>query len=111
MNVGRKIRILRVQKGINQQQLADLINKTRTLISHIEITSKVNYYTLLEISNALDVPISYFLEDNDNSLEEPREDYKTQLEKTEKLEREIELLKEIVSNQKDLIDELKKRLN
>ena len=68
MNIGKKIKVLRAEKGVSQQQLADLINKTRTLISHIEVTSKVNFYTLNEISSALGVPVSYFTDDNFDNL-------------------------------------------
>jgi transcriptional regulator with XRE-family HTH domain len=112
MDIGKKIKILRAKKGINQQQLADLINKTRTLISHIEVTSKVNFYTLNEISNALEVPVSYFTEDNfDNLVEETKANYSNLSEKVKKLEREIELLNEIILNQKEIIAQLKDRLD
>jgi len=109
MEVGKRIKILRAKKGISQQQLADLINKTRTLVSHIEITSKVNFYTLNEIASALDVPVTYFTDDNyyDNTLEDSKETYSNLSEKVKKLERENELLNEIVMNQKEIIQQLK----
>jgi transcriptional regulator with XRE-family HTH domain len=111
MDIGTKIKVLRAKKGLNQQQLAELINKTRTLISHIEITSKVNFYTLNEIAKALDVSVSYFTENGKNSLlEEPENEYISLNDKVEKLEREIELLNEIISNQKELIKELKDKV-
>ena len=109
MDVGKKIKILREKKGISQQQLADLINKTRTLISHIEVTSKVNFYTLNEISKALGVPVSYFTDDNyaNQILEDPKESYIDLADKVKKLERENELLIEIVANLKEIIQQLK----
>lgn len=113
MNIGKKIKVLRAEKGLNQQELADLINKTRTLISHIEITSKVNFYTLNEIANALSVPVSYFTDDNYSNIvvEESMENYTNLFDKTKKLEREIELLNEIIANQKEIIQQLKEKLN
>lgn len=113
MDIGQKIKILRAKKGINQQELADLINKTRTLISHIEVTSKVNYYTLSEIANALDVPVDYFTNDNydDNIAAESSAHYANLKDKVTKLEREVELLNEIIANQKEIIQQLKERLN
>lgn len=113
MDIGKKIKVLRAKKGLNQQQLADLINKTRTLISHIEVTSKVNFYTLTEIAHALDVPVSYFTdkEHSENIVEETTADYSNLSEKVEKLTHEIELLNEIILNQKELIFQLKEKLN
>jgi len=46
MHLGKKIKLARVSKSLTQQELADLIHKTRPLISHIEQTGKVNPYTL-----------------------------------------------------------------
>ncbi len=112
MDIGKKIKILRAERGLSQQQLADLINKTRTLISHIEVTSKVNFYTLNEIADALDVPVSHFTEkDNNNKTAEARENYNNLSEKIEKLEHEIELLNEIIANQKEIIKQLKDKKN
>ena len=54
-HVGKKIRKYRQLKGYTQQELADIIHKGRTLVSHIEQTGKVNHHTLLQICKALDV--------------------------------------------------------
>lgn len=113
MDIGKKIKILRAEKGLSQQELADLINKTRTLISHIEVTSKVNFYTLNEIAEALEVPVSYFTDDTYSltAVAESSEQYSNMNEKIKKLEREIELLNEIITNQKEIIQQLKEKLN
>lgn len=113
MDIGQKIKVLRAEKGISQQKLADLINKTRTLVSHIEVTSKVNFYTLTEIANALDVSVSHFTDNKDSIhiLKESREEYSTLSEKVKKLERENELLNEIIQNQKEIIFQLKEKIN
>ncbi len=111
MDIGQKIKVLRAEKGLNQQQLADLINKTRTLISHIETTSKVNFYTLEEISKALNVDVSYFTKNLPSSalLGEANEPYAKLEEKIKQLDREVELLNEIVSHQKEIIKQLKQK--
>lgn len=113
MDIGKKIKILRAEKGLNQEQLAELINKTRTLISHIERTSKANFYTLSEIATALDVPVTYFTDENYalTVAEETKETYSNFEEKIKKLERENELLNEIVANQKEIIKQLKEKSN
>lgn len=112
MDIGKKIKVLRAEKGISQQELADLVNKTRTLISHIEVTSKVNFFTLTEIANALDVTVSYFTDDTtaENIVKEKGVDYLKLSERIKKIERENELLNEIVQNQKEIISQLKDKL-
>ncbi len=49
MHAGKKIRILRAIRNLSQTQLAERIGRTRALISHIEQTGKINYYTLKDI--------------------------------------------------------------
>lgn len=112
MDIGKKIKVLRAQKGISQQQLADLINKTRTLISHIEVTSKVNFFTLTEIASVLDVTVAYFTDEftSKNVVEEEGQDYFSLAERIKKIERENELLSEIIQNQKEIIAQLKEKL-
>lgn len=111
MDIGKKIKVLRAEKGLSQQQLADKINKTRTLISHIEISSKANHYTLIEIAKALDIDVSYFYNEGKSILNEDSGNYADANDRIEKLEREIELLKEIISNQKEIIKQLKEKIN
>jgi transcriptional regulator with XRE-family HTH domain len=111
METGKKIKILRAERGISQQELADLINKTRALISHIEVTSKVNYFTLRSIAEALSVSIDYFIDDFDkNILNESKPDYSSLSERITKVERENDLLNEIISHQKEIIVQLKDKL-
>lgn len=111
MDVGKKIKVLRAKRGVTQQGLANLINKTRSLISFVETTSKVNYYTLSEIADALDVNMSYFENEQpvENVLKESKGEYNSLYEQIKKLERENELLNEIISNQKEIITQLKEK--
>ena len=112
MDIGKKIKVLRAKRGISQQELADLINRTRTLVSHIEVTSKVNFFTLTEIANALDVSISHFTDDftSENVVNEKVVDYSNLTERIIKVERENELLNEIIQNQKEIIAQLKDKI-
>ncbi len=88
------------------------MNKTRTLISHIEVTSKVNFYTLTEIANALEVEVAHFTTDytDENMVNEDGSAYSVLTDKIEKIERENELLNEIIENQKEIIAQLKDKL-
>ena len=111
MEIGKKIKILRAEKGISQQQLADSINKTRALISHIEVTSKVNYYTLNEISNSLNVSVDYFTDSfNNKILNDGKNDYVSLTKHLCNIERENELLKEIITNQRETISNQKENI-
>lgn len=113
MDIGQKIKVLRAERGISQQKLADLINKTRTLVSHIEVTSKVNFYTLTEIADALGISVSHFTNESNSTfiVNENTIEYSNLSEKIKKLERENELLNEIIQNQKEIIAQLKEKLN
>lgn len=98
-------------KGLTQQDLADKINKTRPLISHIEQTGNVNYNTLTEIGKVLNISLT----DIENIVNEPQPEYKKaqhktsdQREEIERLKEEITNLKELVRTQREMIELLKK---
>lgn len=69
MDIPGKIRKLRADRNITQQQLADSINKTLSSVKKYE-TGKVTLTidTLYDISKALDVPINYFFSNSNESL-------------------------------------------
>lgn len=113
MHLGLKIKLARVAKGFTQNDLAVKINKTRPLISHIEQTGKVNYYTLRSICDALEIDT----EDMDEArqeFDEPHEPLGLKNElmmvKSENrlLKEEIQILRELVNSQKMLIQMLNK---
>jgi transcriptional regulator with XRE-family HTH domain len=58
MHIGLRIKIARISRGLKQEDVAQRIKKTRPLISSIEQTGKVNYYTLRKICEVLDVDIN-----------------------------------------------------
>lgn len=56
LDIGKRIRKARVQKGITQEQLADLVCSGTTHISHIETGNTIpSLKTFLAIVNALGV--------------------------------------------------------
>jgi transcriptional regulator with XRE-family HTH domain len=91
---------------LKQEDLAEKINKSRPLVSHIEQTGKVNYYTLKKICKVLDIDISTL----DSVAAEPgnktSDNYKSEIKR---LQDEIDLLRELVQSQKEVIAELRKK--
>ena len=63
-NIGIKIKQLRLRQKKTQQQIADACNISKSLLSKIENGQTSSAIaTLSKISNALDVPLSWLLED------------------------------------------------
>jgi transcriptional regulator with XRE-family HTH domain len=108
MHIGRKIRIARAVKGITQEELADKIGKTRPLISQIESTGKVKASTLRQICKILDIDpedpeLVSFLEENEIYTRN------TKSSEHEALKREVDMLRELVQAQKEIIEHLRKQ--
>ena len=108
MHIGRAIKNLRVLAGFGQQQLAEKITKTKGLISQIEKTGKVNYYTLVQIATALNTTPEK-IEQYTKSLLLPNKAENTNTPNTpnlppaELLKLENQLLKEQVAQLKKII--------
>ncbi|MBO1004129.1 helix-turn-helix transcriptional regulator [Pseudogracilibacillus auburnensis] len=63
-NIGKKIKQLRLRQKKTQQQIADECNISKSLLSKIENGQTSSAIaTLSKISNSLDVPLSWLLED------------------------------------------------
>lgn len=63
-NISRTIRFLRVNKGLSQEQLAQLANLDRTYISGVERgTRNLTINSLEKIIFALDISCEYFFEE------------------------------------------------
>lgn len=61
--VGRRIAAAREYLGLNQTDLATRANLTQSAVSRIEDGKvKVDFFDLIQLANALDRPLSYFLE-------------------------------------------------
>jgi transcriptional regulator with XRE-family HTH domain len=109
MHLGTNIKVLRLAKGLSQEELAAKINKTRPLISYIEQKGKINSETLKTIAKALDVDV----DDIESLVNEPSKGGKgdkVALQKQIKtLEKENETLRDLVESQKQVIDLLKRK--
>lgn len=107
MHLGRKIKLARQAQGYTQQGLAEMINRTRPLVSHIERTGKANHYTLRSICEVLGLDA----EELDNGLALVEEPVATQAGNENTflkmeiriLRQEVLTLKELVASQKHLI--------
>lgn len=121
MHIGLKIKMIRLSKGLKQIDLADRINKTRALVSHIEQTGQVNYYTLESIAKALEVEVAVLQSDivndsgymyyqkanaQENTVPLYEEDERELTIK--KLEEEVHFLKQLVKSQLEIIESLSK---
>ncbi|MFA6261197.1 MAG: helix-turn-helix transcriptional regulator [Bacteroidia bacterium] len=114
MHTGRKIKLVRIAKGLTQQDLADKIGKTRPLVSSIEQTGVVNVHTLRDICKALDIDLDEV--DQIGSMNDPLFPYNGKKTKEleeqlraeiKKLKSENDMLKDLAESQKDLIKFLK----
>lgn len=70
--LGKRIRELRIRKGLKQEKLAELINVDPTTISNIE--NGKNYPTLTNLENLLYALDSSFLEIFDFEHKQPNSD-------------------------------------
>ncbi len=112
MHIGLKIKMVRISKGISQQELADMINRTRPLVSHVEQTGKVNAKTLELLCKALKISEI----DVENFVNEPRSPYKNHkpsstdiFDELQKLKDENKILKDLIQSQKEIIELLRSK--
>ena len=69
-DIGRRIRTIRKQKGLSQEQLAEMIDMSTVHVSHIETANtKFSLPTLINIANALNVSTDMLLCDSLESAE------------------------------------------
>lgn len=62
--LGKKIKLARVEKDLNQEQLAELIQAKQKSISRYETGAAIpSLETLEKISKKLEKPFSYFLDE------------------------------------------------
>ena len=115
-HIGNRIKKIRTYKGLNQEDLAKAIGKTRSLISHLERTGNINKYTLQEIADALEVEIEIFEQSTPLGMEHIIGDPEKPLikkdackETIEQQKVEIGFLKETINHQWKLLHELAKK--
>ena len=74
LNIGQKIRQARESRGKSAQELGDLLNVRRQTINRYETGGRnVSTETVVEISKALGVSLSFFFEDAESDIVEPEE--------------------------------------
>lgn len=102
-HIGRHLQILRDELGINQDEMALKIGKSKSLVSYIERTGKVSDATLMDLAKVLKVSFeslkAYPLTEADNRAGEIEALKK---ENQERL-KEIELLRKVIEGQEKLI--------
>jgi transcriptional regulator with XRE-family HTH domain len=108
-HLGEKIKRLRAFRGMTQEELAEALGKTRSLVSFLERTGKVNKYTLQEIAGILkttpdDLEAGITLEEDS----QPGYSNTNDEQLIEQLRQEISFLKETINNQWQLLKELSK---
>ena len=77
LHLGKKLRMRRLSLGLTQTKVAEAINVTFQQIQKYEKgTNGVSSNRLMQLSNYLKVPITYFFEDfrNFNDIKDPQED-------------------------------------
>lgn len=101
---------------MKQDDLAKKIGKTRSMVSYFERTGIINKYTLLEIAEALSIDVEILENGELNNLDNLIEDTKAEISKKDKCKETIEkqkaeivFLKETISHQWKLLQELAKK--
>lgn len=70
VKLGQKIQAAREEKKMSQEQLANAIGCSQSALSNYEKGKRRIYLTQLEkLSETLDKPISYFVENDEDNLE------------------------------------------
>jgi transcriptional regulator with XRE-family HTH domain len=96
-HIGQRIRLARLSKGWTQEDLAEKINKTRPMISHIERTGSITFDTLEQIAKGLGIELTDLQNVSSDQILAP-----STMDSPEwkALVRENELLAELVENQR-----------
>ena len=101
-HLGQKIKRLRAYRGLTQENLAEALGKTRSLVSFLERTGNINKYTLQEIAKVLGVTADQLNDKSDHSSIS-EQIFSNSSSKTgnivEQLKKENEFLKETIQHQ------------
>lgn len=114
-HLGVKVKRIRGFRGMTQEQLAEAVGKTRSLISFYERTGNINRYTLMEIANALQISPEELESFNVDGAANIAEASRISLDKNDLMQhlldqqrREIDFLKDTIAKQWQLLNELSK---
>ena len=65
LEIGQKVRVLRLQAGLTQEKLAEMLGITFQQVQKYERgVTKVNLLKLQQIANVLQVPVTVFFDDS-----------------------------------------------
>jgi len=83
VRIALSIRALREQRGLSQTEFGHLIGKPQSVVSRLEDPDygKVSVQTLLEVSSALDIPLSISFPEWEDWFREIRRNSKAHLER------------------------------
>ncbi len=74
--IGKKIKELRVEKGLTQTEFANLFNLTQNAVTNIETGKRTLYYEeLLSMANYFDVSTDYLIKENGVRDKKPEKQY------------------------------------
>jgi len=112
VELGLQIKLGRVKKKLTQQDLAELIGKTRPLVSNIEKTGKVSIYTLKSICEVLDLDFEEMsdLSYGTNQLRAHDQQENQQQNRIKELEDLVINYKMIIDHQNETIEFLRNQL-
>lgn len=110
-HLGQRIKRLRAYRGLTQENLAEALGKTRSLVSFLERTGNINKYTLQEIAKVLAVSVDQL---NDETTSNTAEHYASAINQKsgsviDQLKKENEFLKDTIQHQWDLIKALSEK--
>lgn len=74
--IGKKIKELRIEKGLTQTEFANLFNLTQNAVTNIETGKRTLYYEeLLSMANYFDVSTDYLIKENGVRDKKPEKQY------------------------------------
>jgi transcriptional regulator with XRE-family HTH domain len=117
MFFGRRLKDLRLERGLTQQQLGNMINVTKVSISCYENNIRTpNLETFLDLVNVLDVSADYLLGNDFKVVAEDELDYSIKLSKNDlliinEIKKNQKLYQNLINNPKRIIDLINKRIN
>ena len=115
---GKRLRQLRIKKGLTQEELGNLVSVTKVSICCYEKNNRTpNIETLLDLSTVLDTTPNYLLgTELQATINEDAEEYnvyisKEDLEIIKELKRHYKLYQQLCENPKRIIDRIDKKIN
>lgn len=80
MTFGDKLKMIRTEKGMSQDELASLLGTSKQVISRYETNQRTPKITVVsEYATVLSVPLNYLLDNDMNDIEKSRRQYPSNL--------------------------------